>query len=167
MEYATSCLTKSENQVDNGFQKYVGWQTTIANNPTYQILFSPERMRMYQEKITDLLQGTTDRPIVVPLNTIGNILSQCYETHTPTTGDIYSRYIIPTDVEDDASKIVNRMINIIVSQIRLEFEMTANNKKLTVWNSLYGDFNKEGLRSHPPLKMRNRGPQRNQYHMNY
>lgn len=174
MEYGQRldvCPTPLSHEVDMGYKKYIGWEQTIGENPNFQFLFAPDRMLTYQKKITELLQGVgpEGRPIIVPIETIGSVLFQCYETNTPQVGDIYSRYIIE-DIEsqrNDVRVIVDRAINIIVSQIRTEYEMTANNRKLTIWNSLYGDFNKQGLRAHPPIKIRKRRSERMQFHMNY
>jgi hypothetical protein len=172
MEYGQKiCQLNFKPIVDDGYIKHIGWEGTIKGDVNYQFLFEPSRMLTYQKKITELLEGVSPdgRPIQVPISTIGHILSQCYESNSPIVGDIYSRYIQPsiTDNRNDVSTIVDRAINIIVSQIRNEYGMIANNKKLTVWNTLYGDFNKEGLRSHAPLKMRRGGPERFQFNMNY
>jgi hypothetical protein len=67
----------------------------------------------------------------------------------------------------DMRSIINQTINIITSQIRNEMEMAQNNKKLTVWTTLLGDFNKEGLRSHAPIKIRRKHPQYMAFNMNY
>jgi len=45
--------------------------------------------------------------------------------------------------------------------------MTENNKKLSIWNSVYGEFNEKGLRAHPPIKIRKKRPQRMMFNMNY
>ena len=37
--------------------------------------------------------------------------------------------------------------------------MEENNKKLTIWTTVFGDFNSHGLRSHAPIKLRERKPQ--------
>lgn len=168
MQYAT-LLNKPKSNIDTGFMKYAGWNATQNDSPSYQMLWSDDRLLMYQKQISDLLEGVADRPIIVPVETIGSVLWQCYQSNTPRVGDIYSKDIIPTTApyRNDTREIVDRAINIIVSQIRTEYEMIANNNKLTVWNSLYGDFNKEGLRAHPPIKIRLKGPTRNMFNMNY
>ncbi len=157
--------------MDNGYNKYVGWESTINDNRTYQFLWNPDRLRIYQQKITQLLEGTSPdgRPIVVPIETISNVLFQCFESNKPQVGDIYSRYIQgeTESHRNDVRDIVDRAINIIVNQITTEYEMITNNQKLTVWNTLYGDFNKEGLRAHPPIKIRKRRSERMQFNMNY
>ena len=165
-----SCSTPKSHNIDMGYQKYVGWESTTANNPNYKFLFDPDRLRLYQTKITDLLQGVgpDNRPIIVPIESIGSVLSQCFESNRPQVGDIYSRHIQERKTDrDDGVVIVDRMINIIVSQIRNEYETIANNNKLTIWNTLLGDFNKEGLRSHPPIKIRKKRVPFMQFNMNY
>lgn len=149
-----------------GWSKYVGWE--VSQNPNLQFLFDKDRMLTYQRKITELLQGVREdgRPILVPLDTIGNVLFQCYQTNQTTTASIYSKYIQPQQ-RNDITMIVDRAINIIVTQIRNEYEMAENNRKLTIWDSVLGDFNKHGLRAHPPIKIRKGGPERFQFHMRY
>lgn len=156
--------------IDTGYMKYPGWNTT-ANTPEFQFLYSPERLLVVQQKISQLLQGLRDdgRPIIVPLETIGSVIYQCYESQKHQVGDIYTVYQIPQTApyRDDVRDIIDRAINIIVSQIRNEEETAQNNRKLTVWNTLYGEFNKQGLRAHAPIKVRRRGPMRFQFHMQY
>lgn len=159
-----------KSQYDDGYMRYVGWDNTIAENANYQFLFANERMLTYQNKITQLLEGVSPdgRPIQVPLDKIGHVISQCFETNRPMVGDMYSRYIQPQTVgRDDIALIVDRAINIIVSQIRSEYAMIRTNRGLTVWNSVLGDFNKAGLRAHPPIKLRKGGPEKMQFHMRY
>lgn len=168
MEYGQN-ICKSN--IDNGYSKYIGWSETMANNDNYKDLWDPCTLHTIQTKITQLLQGVHEsgNPIIVPLDTIGNVMSQCYETNRPAIGDIYSRYII-TDIEqsrNDIRDIIDRTINIITTQIRNEVEIAQNNNKLTIWSTLYGDFNKEGLRSHAPIKLRKKRPQQMMFNMNY
>lgn len=157
--------------INNAYKKYIGWEETARTNQHVQFLWDPKRLKVYQNKITDLLDGVSGdgRPIIVPIDTIGNVLFQCYESHRPQTGDIYSRYIHDNSSgeNDYVRDIVDRTINIIVSQIRNEYEMIQNNNKLTIWNTVYGDFNKEGLRAHAPIKIRKRRPPQMLFNMNY
>ncbi len=154
--------TPISHSIDTGYQRHVGYDATVQGNLNLQNLFAPERLAVYQQKITQLLEGVepTGRLIVVPLETIGSVLSQCYESNKPKVGDIFSRYI-QQDIEagrNDVRDIVDRAITIIVGQIKNEYETIENNKKLSVWNALLGDFSKEGLRAHPPIKLnRKRG----------
>jgi hypothetical protein len=155
--------------VDNGYTKFIGWDNTVSADVNFQFLWSPERLKVYQTKITQLLEGVSPdgRPIIVPLKTIGNVLYQCYESHRPQVGDIYSRFTQSENTRDDVRDIVDRTINIIVSQIKNEYEVIDNNSKLSIWNTVYGDFNKHGLRQHPQIKVRKRRPSTMQFHMRY
>lgn len=142
--------------------KHPGWEETIGNRPNYDTLWTPQRLVMLQEKITQLLEGVSEdgRPIVVSIENIAHVLSQVYDTHRPEVGSIYSRYIqnFPENSRNDIREIEDRAINIIVTYVRNEIEIAQNNRRLTIWNSLYGDFNKEGLRAHSNIKIRKRRP---------
>ena len=63
--------------------------------------------------------------------------------------------------------MINQTVNIIVSAIKDEIEITEQNKKLTAWTTVLGDFNEQGLRSHAPIKLRERHPQYMAFNMNY
>jgi len=170
MEYATQIgiPNTSPQALDMGFSKYIGWQDTIKDSPSFNMMFTAQRMHQYQKKISELLQGVgpDNRPIIVPFKTISSVLWECYESNTPVVGSIYSRLQQPSN-RDDTTGIVDRMINIIVSQIRTEYGMVEQNKKLTIWSTLLGDFNKEGIRAHPPIKLRKKRTQRMMFNMNY
>lgn len=96
-------------------------------------------------------------------------MSNVYRFGTRTNiGDIYSRFIIPQEQSrNDMRTIVNQTINIIVSNIKNQMGMEEANKKLTVWTTLLGDFNKEGLRAHGHIKLRRKHPQYMAFNMNY
>lgn len=171
MGYATLSTSneKMERQINTGYIQHVGFDNT-ALSPNLQQLFDPKRIIQLQEKITQLLEGVSKdgRPIIVPVETIGSVLYQCYQSNSPLVGDIYTRYIIDQDYErNDVRTITDRAVNIIVSYIRDQYEMIENNKKLTVWNALLGDFNNQGLRAHAPIKIRKGGPDRFQFNMRY
>lgn len=156
---------------DNNRMKYIGWEASENGRFTYANLFEEHHLLFLQKKITQLLMGVApnNQPIVVTFDVIGNVMSSVVESQRPQVGDIYSRYQL-SSIEfqrNDIKEIVDRTINIIITQIRNEYEMADNNKKLTVWNTLYGDFNKEGLRAHAPIKIRKKRSDRMQFNMNY
>lgn len=151
--------TNNQNNIDNGFMQHVGYEQTIQDRPNYNMMWSPERLAIIQQKITQLLEGVSEdgRPIIVTLPVIGNVLSSCYQSNTPSVGSIYSRFIQPdAEPRNDVAMITDRTINIIVSQIKNEYLTIQNNKKLTIWNTVRGDFNPVGLRSHAPIKIQKR-----------
>jgi len=172
----SDCVTNC----DEKYMKYVGWPVTqqMCDCPcdcmhkVSRYLFQPETIRMISEKITELLQGVhpKGKDIVVTHEVICHVVSEIWD-NSPVSrelGDIYTRYIIPNPNNlDGYPLIVNRAINIIVNYISAEFEMTESNKKLTIWSTLRGDFNEQGLRSHSQIKIRERHPQYMMFNMNY
>lgn len=164
-------LTRPSACIDCDMQPQVGWDITAAGNDKVAFLFSKKNLEYLSNTISEALQGVDpqNRKIIVPDDKICNILNTVYEKGTrPNIGDIHSRYIIePIQTRNDIKDINNQTIGIIVSAIRDELETTENNKTLTVWNTLYGDFNPVGLRQHPIIKIRKRHPQYMAFNMNY
>ena len=103
------------------------------------------------------------------METIASVISNIFQNVNRTQiGDIYTVFTIPQETpRNDVHTINEQTVQAIVSMLRNQFEIEENNKKLTVWNTMYGDFNKEGLRSHPPIKLRNRHPQYMAFNMKY
>jgi hypothetical protein len=156
---------------NSGYLANVGWEETNQGNFQLDALFSEENLKTMQKAITRALDGVDPegRNIIVGLENIASVMSSVYRFSTrPNIGDIHTRYIIPqAELRCDIRSIINQTINIIVSNIKNQTEMETNNKKLTVWSTLYGDFNKEGLRSHAPIKIRRKHPQYMAFQMNY
>lgn len=165
------CQTELSDVLNFQQIRHVGWGSTEQFDSPFKQLWTKQNLEMIQRKITELLMGVdkNNRPIIVPVDKIASVMNSVYDSHRPQIGDIYSRFILPemTDKRNDIRDIIDRTIEIITSTIRNEYEIIENNKKLTVWNTLYGDFNKEGLRAHAPIKIRKGGPMRFQFHMNY
>lgn len=161
----------NETPYNSSYMAYVGWQNTSNDDPTITYLFSEANLMALQAQIAHALQGVEPqgREIRVTLPRIAEVLSNMYQNATRTrVGDIYSRYIVPQDQNRcDVREINNLTINVIVRAVKDEYETIANNQRLTVWSTLLGDFNKEGLRSHPPIKIRRRHPQYMAFNMNY
>ncbi len=184
MSYATSLPTSAcatgrrhpsntlnTNILDYGYSKYVGWGQTAQDRVDYNSLWTPDQLHLIQDKITQLLQGVDaeNRPIIVPLETIGSVMSNIYAANSPEVGSIYSRYI---QLEGEATRndirdIIDRTINVIVSGIRTEILMEQYNKKISVWSTLYGDFNSQKLRQHAPIKIRKKTPMLMAFNMKF
>lgn len=158
-------------QDNSSYMAYVGWNATSSGDKTLEYLFSEANLTALQGQIADALVGVDPqgRRIMMALDKIANVLTNVYQNSTRThVGDIHSRYIVPQDQSRcDPREINNVTVNIIVRSIRDEYETIANNKKLTIWTTVLGDFNKEGLRSHPPIKIRRKHPQHMAFNMNY
>lgn len=177
---------------DDGYMRFVGYanSTSICNvrngvaivgdsvvtssSPSinsciadcYSSLFSKENLDRMSCKITQLLQGVGY--IIVPHDKIAHVLYQVYSNSIPSVGDIYSKYIVGNNNKNYAIEIIDRSINIIVTAIRNEFEVNECNNNLSIWDAtLLGDNNERGLRAHSTIKLRDRGPDRFQFNMNY
>jgi hypothetical protein len=160
-----------DTSTDFGYQSYVGWEHTSQMDDHLKYLYSVENLSNLQKIITKSLEGVhpDGKDIIVPLNEIASSLSNIFENANRTNiGDIHTRYIVPQETPRNDCKTINEQtIQAIVSLLRTQFQVEKNNKKLTVWNTLYGDFNKEGLRAYPPIKLRNKHPQYMAFNMNY
>ena len=156
---------------DFGYQAHVGWENTSNFSTMLEYLYSVENLTRLQKEITTLLHGVhpDGKDIIVPVENIMNVVSNIFENATRTqVGTPYFRDVIPqAQSRNDIDTINKQSIQAICNMLRTQFEMEANNKKLTVWNTMYGDFNKEGLRAHPPIKLRNRHPQYMAFNMKY
>lgn len=159
------------NSYDQNFMAHVGWDYTSNNSSALDFLFSTKGLDMISQIITSSLQGVDPRGrnIVVPHDKIANVLSSVYSFGTRTNiGNIYTTDTMPSiEPRDDIKNFINQTVNIIVSAVKDEIEITEQNKKLTAWTTVLGDFNTEGLRSHAPIKLRERHPQYMAFNMNY
>ena len=171
MEYATNICSDI---YDDQFMKHVGFDETLCidecEQSCLQEFFSQKNISKISCKVTQLLTGVDklNRPIVVPDRRIANVMSGVYESFRPETGSIFSRYTIPVSRGTDwLQRMIDETINIITSNVRDTLEMQYNNENLTIWTTVLGDFNEHGLRSHAPIKLKERRPSTMLFNMNY
>jgi hypothetical protein len=164
-------VPKCDNQTHNtNLIRHVGYYSQETD--TNKMYYSTENINYISKTVSDLLEGVDPkgRRIIIPDNVICNVMSQVQNMYKPHVGDIYTRYNISTQDLSSNSTISNynsRVIEIIVSDVRTSTAIEENNKKLTVWSSLYGNFNKQGLRQHSPIKLQQKRPTPFQFHMRY
>ena len=163
--------TLKNSSTNGAYMANVGWESTIDGNSEVAFLFSDANLEQLSQAITRALVGVRqdNKQIIVSKENIASVMSNVYRFGTrQNIGDIHSRFIVPqSELRCDLRSINNQTMNIIVSQIKNQVEMEQNNQKLSVWSTLYGDFNKEGLRSHPPIKIRRKHAQYMAFNMNY
>lgn len=141
-------------------QAHVGW-----NCSTY--FFSNNNINYLSAAITELLMST-GKIIKVADHVIGSVMSNIATNFRPSTGDIYSRYTIPTEEGRDNLRTMNeQVITLIVNTIRGEYDQEACNARLSVWTTVLGDFNHEGLRSHSKIKIKENDYMKGMFSMNY
>jgi hypothetical protein len=151
---------------DRNYDKYVGWRGGL---PGFENLFKRDSVMSISKRISIMLQGVDPdgKEIVVMPNNICAILSSVYESYRPETGDIHSRYIISSSPQQYLNDIVDRAINIIVSQVRDNIMTENKNRGLSIWTTVLGESNPHGLRSHPRIKIREKHPAMMQFNMRY
>jgi len=163
MEYASYI-----NERDDNYIRHVGYND---DNSYIKTFFRKDTVNLISSKITELLHGVhpENRPIVVTDANISSIMSNVYKCYTPPIGDIYSRYTVQNGISADnyIQSLINQTIEIITSYVKNAMEMDENNKKLTIWTTVYGDFNRHGLKQTPQIKIRNKHPVYGQIHMHY
>jgi len=165
MEYGTEICGTICN---DGYIKHVGYS---QNNECIKKYFDAITVKTISHKITQLLQGVDpqNRPIIVPTKTIYRVMNDIYDSYRPPVGDIHSRYIVPsgTSSESYVQNMIDQVIEVITSDVSNNLEMEENNRKLSIWTTVYGDFNQNGLRQHAPIKIRKKRPQPLMFNMNY
>ncbi len=152
---------------DLNYIRHVGWD---ESNPGIQQLYSQDTIKTISKKVTELTRGVDklNRPIVVPDIRICEVIDGVYQNFRTTTGDIFSRYVIPNDQQGNTiQNIIDQTIEVITNHIRNEIGIEQQNQTLTAWVQVYGDFNSSGLRQYPPIKVKERRPNTMQFNMNY
>jgi hypothetical protein len=94
-------------------------------------------------------------------------MNDVYEGFRPPTGDIYTRYSIPTNDKGYVQDLIDQTIKVIVSNVKTTLLTEQHNSKLSIWSSLYGTFNPYGLRQHAPIKVLDKRPRTGLFNMNY
>jgi hypothetical protein len=151
---------------DFRYQAYAGWNHTANASQVYQYFFSAENIAGLSAAITELLKSTGET-IRVSDRVIGSVMSNVSANFNPRTGDIFTRYTIPTEARDDLKNMNDQVVTVIVNTIRGEYDQQCCNSKLNVWNSLLGDFNAGGLRAHSQLKTKENDYIKGVFAMNY
>ena len=183
MEFGTKIMNDSfgiiptkqntNNIRDENYMRYVGWsETDICSDGITgtQRFFSQDTVNVISTKVTQLTMGVHERniPIKVTDNVISHVMSNVYSNFRPLTGDIHSRYIIPTKEGPYSyiQEMIDRTIEIIVSDLKNSFGMKYNNESLSIWTTVYGDFNAHKLRQHGPNIVVNKRPDPMQFFQN-
>lgn len=149
------------------FGRYVGGATQEFQYQNYY--FNDGMVCNIQNYLAEALRPyeKEKRKVIVSKEIIITVMQKIISDRIPTVGNIYTHTVMPTLSNTDTMDVVNRTIQVIYTNLKNEMEMEMTNSKLSVWSTLYGEFNKEGLRSHPPVKIRKNKPQSMLFNMNY
>lgn len=156
---------ESKFKMNDQYTKHVGYSNTNEAISTY---FSNDTATFISRKITELLRPYYPAGVYVPLDKIIYVMNDVYEAYRPSTGDIMTRYVIPSDEDSNyVNEMINQVIQITVNQIKDNLTTDQINSKLSVWTTVLGDFNEHGLRQFSTIKTRHRRPQPMMFNMNY
>jgi len=131
------------------------------------ILFSKKNIKTIGDFLTEKMK-CLGRNITFTERTIISAINSVLTYYRPQLGDMYFMYNIPAaEKRNDLKSINEQVIELIYSQLKLEYEIEENNKKLTIWTSLLGDFNEHGLRQYSTIKTNNKPINKLRFNMNY
>jgi hypothetical protein len=155
------------NKYDDNNLANVGWGITHDDNLGYRLYFSKQNINFISAQIrAQLLKAGFN--MIVTDEVITNVMSEILRKHTPFTGDIYTRYIIPTkSPRNDLDNMNNRVINIIVSNIIDEEDARKWNESLSVWDTVLGSFNRKGLNQFTTIRKKDNDYMKGQINFNY
>lgn len=158
-----------EHKINLNYTRHVGYDDT--NDVLQNKLYNTSVVSTISRKLTQLLRGVNkdNRPIIVSDENIINIMDSIYRNYRPLTGDIYTRYIIPNgqNSDDYTQSIIDQTIQVIYAQVKTDLEMEQQNAELSVWTTVLGTFNDNGLRSHDVIYTKEKRPQPMMFNMNY
>jgi hypothetical protein len=160
--------TAYDDRID--MNQYVGWFTVAEWNPLVQRLFTKTTVNVIQQKTAEYLTGVepNGKKIIPTERVVVAALYGIFKNFHPTTGDMYGKYTVVDQTQrDDYSYIIDQTISLLVQGIRDDIGMAEQNQKLTIWTTVFGDFNEHGLRQHPPIKINQKRPDPMLFHMRY
>lgn len=155
-------------EYNDNYNRYALYDSTIT--PLEKALYSAENIQYIQDRLYELLRclRSDGRPIIITKRVIAAAMSSVEYSFRPQIGDIYTVYIIPAEkLRNDTKTLNEHVIELIYNQTKTEYEMEENNKKLTVWTTLLGDFNEHGLRQYSTLKINEKPINKFRFNMNY
>ena len=159
---------KNSTNPDTVYLNYFQQTQFVGSNSNDSILianfFTKDVVDFISEKCTNLLEGVDEkgRQIVVPDKRIFEVMNTVYSSYN---------YPIGFDATISKDQYVKNMIGDSIARIvfdvknTLQYEQCRN--KYTIWTTVYGDFNKEKLRQHAPIKILKNRPNSFEFNMKY
>jgi hypothetical protein len=156
--------TKMNNEM---YMTHVGYED--SGNEAICGFFSDDSLSFIQQKVNELLKCDFPQGVIVTCPRIREVMNSIFKNYVPATGDIFSRYTIPGNFSsfNMVNDLINQTVSVIVNDVKNNIEMENNNSQLNIWNSVLGDQNSLGLRSHAPIKIRKKKPQSLMFNMKY
>jgi len=148
--------------------RFVGYASS-SSTPTFANLFKDEVVDFISDQVTLTLDGLdpSGRRIIVPRRTIGLVISSITSEWTPPTGDVHSKYTVaqnPINWQDEVIKMcIQRIVRDVSNNIQQQTRFNGTSK----WNTVYGNFNPEGLQAHSKITVLERRPTSGMIAMRY
>jgi hypothetical protein len=161
-------IPKDGRVMDENFYRYVGW--SVSQGELDKRFFSKQTIDDISKTLQELLKclRKDGRGIVVSDRVIAHMMSEVFSKNRPQLGNGYFMYnIVAAEPRDDYKTMKDMVVEMIFNTIKTEYEMDENNRKLTIWTSVLGDFNNHGLRQYTDLKIRDKNINKVRFHMNY
>lgn len=150
---------------NDNYNRYVLYEATESKFE--DILFSSENLQLIAKKVSELM-ACLGRPVTLTRKTVSSAVSTVLYTYQPQLGDMYTIFQIPAaQPRNDLKSINEQAVELIYSQLKNEYEIDENNKKLTIWTTVLGDFNEHGLRQYSSLRLNNKPINKLRFNMNY
>lgn len=142
--------------------RHVNWDDDAGSN--LNVFLSNSTAKFIQNKLCSYFDGK----VIVPLDKIINLMNGVYDGYRPSTGDVFTRYNVTSNENYNmVDELINQTLKIAYDSIRNDIETRHQNSKLSIWTSVYGDFNEHGLRAHPEIKIKKRRVQPMFINMNF
>jgi hypothetical protein len=146
------------------YLKHVGYKDTNECIATY---FSKPTIDLVSRIVSNRLKPLYPQGVIVPCHIISGVLNDIYTSYDPPVGDIFTRYNVPNNNTNMFQSMVDQAIQVIYDDVVNNLTMAQTNDRLSIWDSVLGDFNEKGLRSFAPIKVQEKRPQPFQFNMNY
>ena len=160
-------MCDSKPLLNQQFTSHVGYSNAQCLD-TIQVFFSPQTVQFISSKVTELLMDFYAGGIVVPDDKIIHVMNDVYTSYRPSTGDIFTRYIMTSNENTNSlDELINQVVSIIVTDVKANLTIENKNARLDPWVVLYGSFNKQGLNQTSPITTRDNKPPSALFNMNY
>lgn len=143
--------------------KYIG--SNLDDIPEVKLFFSIDVVNFISKQCTTKLQNVDylKRDIIIPDKRIIEVMNTVFLSFVPGKGFDAKQFTPVQYVESMIKQTIERIVYDVENTLLLE----QCNMQKTVWTSVLGDFNNHKLRSHAPIKINNRHPNRMQFNMHY
>ncbi len=157
-------MTSESNIYYNSLQQMRHVGSNQDDNPYIQRFFSQDTVDLISQKITQMLKGVDKfgREIVVPNKRILEFMNTIYSSYSPPIGFDSGR---PNS--DYLDNLIGQTISRIVFEVDTTISIEQAFAEYKVWNTVYGEYNDVGLRSHAPIKIREKRPNSFEFNMRY